>query len=70
MLKKHNFPVFIQVEIFNSDNGEYQVKAEYMAKDSRALISKLQMIKTTSNLKGKDFKIFLIVNSKVNKESE
>lgn len=66
-MQKYSFPLTIQLEIFNSSLSEWEVHDSFVADTKSALTKKMQYLKSYYNLKGKDYRIILIINSKMNK---
>ena len=66
MLRKYNFPVTIEVEVWNERNLSFQVVNTYIVNTQEALINKLQYIRCIYNLENKNFNVFIIAQSLVN----
>jgi hypothetical protein len=65
-MKKHNFPVLVELEMIPKGKSKFEVVYSQVAHDNEMLYRKIQYIKTLYNLVGVDYRINITVQSLMN----
>jgi hypothetical protein len=64
---KYNYPLTLQLEMYDSINKEWELVNSFLISNKYVLINKMVFLRTYYKLEGKDYRIVLIINSKMNK---
>lgn len=65
-MKKHNFPVLVELEMIPKGKSNFEVVYAQVAHDNEMLNRKIQYIRTLYNLVGVDYRINITVQSLMN----
>jgi hypothetical protein len=64
---KYNYPLTLELEMYDTINKEWELVNSFLISNKSTLISKMVFLRTYYKLEGKDYRIVLIINSKMNK---
>ena len=64
---KYRYPLRLQLEMFNRDIRDWELINSFEIKNKSNLTDKIIFLRTYYKLEGKNYRIVLIINSKMNK---